>query len=166
MGYPGAGKTTTAEIIAKLTGARHLSSDHIRRELFPEVTDFTHFTQTQHDKLYAYIDAETERLLGGGKSVIYDANLNRYQHRVEKYAICERTHATALLCWIDTHPDTAKRRIKEGVGDPKRPNFGEIDEATFERLANVIENPHQDEPIVKIDGQTITSDIVRAALHL
>src|SRR5215207_7043841 len=93
FGYPGAGKTTTAEAIATLTGAVHLSSDKVRLELFPRPA----FSQAEHDALYKTLNLRTEELLRQGKDVVYDANLNRYQHRKEKYDICQQTGATPKL---------------------------------------------------------------------
>src|SRR5690554_6388520 len=106
FGYPGAGKTTTAEIIANLTGAVHLSSDKVRLELFPEPT----FSQSEHDQLYAELDRRTEALLREGRDVIYDANLNRREHRQEKYVIFRRAYATPQLIWVLSEREVARQR--------------------------------------------------------
>src|SRR5689334_4983914 len=95
FGYPGAGKTTVANIINEVTGAVHLSSDEVRLELFPEPI----YTQAEHDTVYATLDERAEAALREGKSVIYDANLNRFVHRMEKYTLCERAGARAVLFW-------------------------------------------------------------------
>lgn len=59
MGYPGAGKTTTAEVVEKLTGAVHLSSDKLRLQIAPQPT----FSTQEHDELYAKLNQMTEDLL-------------------------------------------------------------------------------------------------------
>ncbi len=41
LGYPGAGKTTTAKLIAELTGAVHLWADAERRRMF-DVPTYSH----------------------------------------------------------------------------------------------------------------------------
>jgi len=79
LGYPGAGKTTTAHILSELTGAVRLSSDDFRFAMFPQPT----FSNDEHATLYRTLDFVTEMLLANGVSVIYDANLNRYQHRAD-----------------------------------------------------------------------------------
>lgn len=161
LGYPGAGKTTTAKIVERLTGAVRLSSDEIRLELFPHPK----FSEDEHRKLYEHLDHETARLLRAGKSVIYDANLNRYQHRHDKYAICQELQANRQLLWIQTSQPISKDRATHHSRshlwkEAERP------EAMFDRLVGVFEEPHQDEPFVALDGTAITPDYVAQKLGL
>lgn len=161
LGYPGAGKTTIAKIIAEQTDAILLSSDAMRLEMFPEPT----FSQEEHDQLYAALDQKTIDLLESGLSVIYDANLNRYQHRLEKYDICDATNAIPVLVWVRTEKEIAKKRAMHESRDHLVPKT-ETAEAMFERIANVIEEPESDEPAVQIVGQNITPDVVKQKLDL
>jgi len=155
LGYPGAGKTTTAKAIAEITGAEHYSSDLIRTELFPHPT----FSQEEHDKLYAELDRRIEAALAAGKDVIYDANLNRLVHRQEKYDICKRTHAQSVLLWVKTPRELAKTRA---VHD-SRQHLWPKDEAPndmFERIAKVIEEPDQNEPFIEVDGTKVSPSYI------
>ncbi|HYF96946.1 MAG TPA: AAA family ATPase, partial [Patescibacteria group bacterium] len=86
LGYPGAGKTTVSEILARLTGAIHLNSDNLRLRAFNP----PQFNKSEHTSLYATLDYLSEIILKSGKSVIYDANLNKYEYRKEKYDICTK----------------------------------------------------------------------------
>ncbi len=161
LGYPGAGKTTTAEAMAELTGAVHLASDRIRLQKFPQ----PQFTPEEHQQLYAAIDKQTEDLLRSGKSVIYDANLNRYIHRQEKYDICQRTGARAILLWVRADQSLAKQRAtQEADSDPRRP-YGNLDVPTFDRLVNEIEPPLPSEPVIEIDGTKVTLEYVAERLR-
>jgi len=160
-GYPGAGKTTIASTISKLTGAVHLSSDKTRFELF----DTPAFTEEEHKKLYQTLDQETQSLLAEGKSVIYDANLNRYQHRAEKYAICDRLGVKAILVWVQTPRSLAKERATH----ESRAHFAPRDETLatmFDRVAGVIEPPREFENPIIIDGSNANPDVVARALSL
>lgn len=161
MGYPGAGKTTIAGIIAELTGAVLLSSDAVRMELFPEPT----FSQTEHDQLYTALDNKTLELLQTGQSVIYDANLNRRQHRQEKYDICTKTDAKPVLVWVRTAKDVSKERAVHDSRSHLVPQ-DETAEAMFDRIAHIIEEPHADEPVVQIIGEDVTPEIVKAKLNI
>lgn len=161
LGYPGAGKTTTAEIIHAQTGAIHLSSDKMRLEMFDRPT----FSADEHDKLYAALDAQTEQLLSEGKSVIYDANLNRYQHRQEKYEICEKSHAEPVLIWLQTPRALAKERAMHDSRKqliPKQETAADM----FERIADIIEEPTANEQAIALDGSNVTRESVASALHL
>jgi predicted kinase len=159
LGYPGAGKTTTAEIIHQLTGAVHMSSDKLRLELFSPPS----FSQTEHDALYKALDQRTEALLQEGKSVIYDANLNRYQHRKDKYDICIHTSANPVLVWVQTPKDIAKHRATE----TNRLHLVPRDETLsqmFDRIAGLIEKPVADESYIAIDGTNVTAEYIARQL--
>jgi len=159
FGYPGAGKTTAAEVISQLTGAVLLSSDKVRLELFPQPT----FSQLEHDALYLTLDARTEELLRAGKSVIYDANLNRYQHRKDKYDICRRTRAVPQLLWVQARRDLAKDRAVHESRQRLWP-AGETPDKMFDRIADIIEEPGPGEPYIAIDGTKVTSAYLQPLL--
>ncbi|HKR81970.1 MAG TPA: ATP-binding protein [Candidatus Saccharimonadales bacterium] len=156
LGYPGAGKTTTAKMIAEQTGAVRLSSDELRFMMFEQ----PHFTNDEHNTVYRTLDYLTELLLNHGVSVIYDANLNRFQHRQEKYAICERVGAEAVLLWLKTPRDLAKERALH----EDRSHFAPKDEtleSMFERITEVFEPPTETEHPIVLDGTHVTP----GALH-
>ncbi len=161
LGYPGAGKTTAAEHIARLTGAVLLTSDKIRLELFPNPT----FSPEEHAKLYAAIDRRTEQLLQGGSSVIYDANLNRYGHRKEKYNICDKTNAKPKLIWRQTPREIAKVRATDETRYHLIPS-NETAEHMFERIAGIIEPPRDDEHAIVLSGEDVTEQDIKTALGL
>lgn len=161
LGYPGAGKTTTAEIVAQQTGAVHLSSDKIRLHMFKE----PQFTPAEHSAVYGTIDYFTELLLASGISVIYDANLNRFMHRQQKYDICARTQAQAIVLWIQTPKQTARQRATElAHTDPHRRVFGNFAPEVFDRIATGIEKPKPEERVITMDGTKITPESVKQAL--
>lgn len=159
FGYPGAGKTTTAKLIHGLTGAAHLSSDEIRIELFPQPT----YSPAEHDAVYSELNKRTEALLQAGKNVIYDANLNRYQHRLEKYELCERAKAKPVLLWIKTSKELARERaVLRGHHHlvPKDETF----ESMFDRVTGVIEEPREDEPLYSLTGDPVDQHAVAEIL--
>ncbi len=161
IGYPGAGKTTTASVLHEITGAAHLSSDAMRSALFREPS----FSQAEHDELYRYLDTTTEELLKAGKDVIYDANLNRLQHRQDKYNICQRTGSQAVLLWLKTPRDMAKERASDVSRQHLWPP-DETPEQLFERIAGVIEEPGVNEPFIEIDGTKVTPAYIQEQLRL
>ncbi len=160
LGYPGAGKTTTAGLLSEVTGAVRLSSDEFRFRMFEKPT----FSQAEHDALYRTLDFITELLLGHGVSVIYDANLNHYEHRRDKYAICKRTQATPVLLWLQTPRELAKERaIHED-----RARFALQDESLevmFERITSVFEGPREGEAPISLDGTHVTQASLRQLLR-
>ncbi len=161
LGYPGAGKTTTAKVICDLTGAEHLSSDEVRLKLFPHPS----FSEAEHATLYHYLDKQTEELLAQGKDVVYDANLNRFRHRKEKYDICARLDAKPVLLWIQTPKELAKVRAAHNSRIHLWPQ-NETPQEMFERISRVIEEPHPDESYIVIDGTKVTLEYIREKLRL
>jgi predicted kinase len=159
FGYPGAGKTTAAEIIHKLTGAVHLSSDKARFDMFSQ----PNFDQREHDELYKALDQKTEQLLKDGQSVIYDANLNRLKHRQDKYDIGSQTGAKVVLLWVQTPKDIAKERASHLSRQHLWPP-NETSSKLFDRIAGLIEEPGANEPYVAIDGTKLDIEHIREEL--
>lgn len=159
LGLPGSGKTTTAQCIAEATGAVHLSSDSFRLHLFKDPT----FSQDEHDSVYRILDYMCELLLKSGTSVIYDANLNRYVHRSEKYALAKKTHASARLFLLQVHRDTAKER-RITAQHPRLVPKHENPHDMFERIADVFEPPKDDEHYTVLDGTKITKEYIQTFL--
>lgn len=152
MGLPGSGKTTAATKIASLTGAVHISSDNFRLSLFESPT----FSQDEHDALYKMLDYMCELLLKNGTSVVYDANLNRLQHRQEKYHLAKKLKVPTKLFWLQVHKDTAKKRRIETQHPGLVPRH-ETPHDMFERIAGVMEPPGKGEPFTALDGTKITN---------
>lgn len=159
LGLPGSGKTTAANAIATLTGAVHLNSDSFRLSLFDAPT----FSQAEHDSLYKMLDYMCELLLNSGTSVVYDANLNRLQHRTEKYVLAKKTGANVKLFLMGVHRDTAKKR-RIDTQHPGLVPLNEDPHAMFERIAEVFEAPKKNEPYTTLDGTKITNAYVKKFL--
>lgn len=160
LGYPGAGKTTTAKILQTITGAVHLNSDDIRFELFPQPT----FGQAEHDQLYAELNRRTAELLRQGKDVIYDANLNRKLHRQEKYDLCKTIPAQPVLLWVQTDKAVAKQRRIDDLQSHKLVPTHEDPSTMFERLVDVFEEPDGDETCIVIDGRRLNETYIKTLL--
>lgn len=161
FGLPGSGKTTAALEISNLTGAIHLSSDSYRLKLFGNPT----FSQEEHDTLYQKLDEECARLLKSGTSVVYDANLNRFEHRNEKYQLAKHVQADSKLLWLMVPKETAKQRRLATQSEDLVPD-GETSNTMFDRIAEVFEAPHKGESYIPLDGTKISRTYVARALGL
>ena len=162
MGLPGAGKTTTARVIEELTGAVRLSSDEARLMLWDEPD----FSEEEHQQLYDYLDDQTQHLLKAGKSVIYDANLNRYEHRQEKYELAHVLGVKTVLCWVKTPRELAKTRRIDEVQHHHLVTKNEDPASMFERIATILEEPVENENYIELDGTKITAEYVKTKLNL
>ncbi|MCW1907739.1 MAG: ATP-binding protein [Candidatus Saccharibacteria bacterium] len=166
LGYPGSGKTTTALELAKLTGAEMIWEDKERKEMFGRPT----FTHDENLTLHTSLNDRTASLLKSGKSVIYDTSFNGYADRERMYAIAELTGAKTILLWVVTDRETAKQRAtKDAASQPTRPLaqvIGDMDDETFNRLCNKLEEPHPHEKYMKLDGTKITSGYIKRELSI
>lgn len=164
LGYPGAGKTTVSEYIHMFTGAVHLNSDQFRLRMFK---DPLNVSDVEHENMYKIIDHITERTLRSGKSVIYDANLNRYEHRKEKYDIAKRVGANTKLIWVKTAKEEARKRATlDAEKHPDHRPFGNMDSEVFNRLTSQIEPPKNGEEVLEIIGDKISEQAIRQGLGL
>lgn len=163
LGIPGSGKTSVSEHIADATKAVHISSDQFRKHMFDNPENIT---EVEHDQIYSMLDYIAEQILKSGKSVIYDANLNRYIHRHEKYAICDKIGAKPQLVWVETDEEIARKRATEQADKhPQHRPFGNMRPETFKRLAAQMEEPRADEEAVIINGNDIDKTKIEKAIR-
>ncbi len=147
IGYPGAGKTTVAKIIAEMTGAVHLWSDHERHKLFGQPTH----TQTESVALYNSLNRRTGELLATGHSVIFDTNFNFYADRKKLRDIASRNAAETVVIWIIVSKQLAKDRAV--CVDYSRNGYAtQMTEQQFNSIVSKLEPPKKDEKVIKIDG--------------
>ena len=160
MGYPGAGKTTTAQTLHDLTGAEHLWADKIRQEMFGQPTH----GMDENLQLYEHINQEADRLLSEGKSVIFDTNFNFYKDRQKLRAIAAKHQAETVLLWVQAPKDLAKQRATKDAEHQASRIFGNMSDEVFERLSNHLEEPHEDEHPITVDGTKVSKDYLSSLL--
>jgi len=162
LGYPGAGKTTTAQVVVAVTGAEYLSSDETRLKLFPNPT----FSEAEHQAVYMNLDGQLADLMSRGRTIVYDANLNRYEHRQEKYRLAETHGYRTVLIWVQTERNLARQRRVEEADLKANERGGEDPAAMFERIVRAFEPPQPSEEYVVIDGTRVTKGYIIQQLGL
>jgi len=162
LGYPGAGKTTTAKIIHDLTGAEHLWADHVRREMYKTPT----YSHQENLHLYAHLNDTTDKLLSVGKSVIFDTNFNFYKDRRRLQEMAAKYGAKTVVFWIQAPKKLAKQRATIDAHLHKHTRIlGHMPEVDFERMATNLEPPHDDEVVITFDGAQVNEEVVRDKLQ-
>lgn len=161
VGFPGAGKSHVARLIAERTGAVHLWADIVRQRMFEKPCH----SHTESKQLYDRLNAETRELLINGTSVIFDTNFNYYDDRRLLRSIAEDTNARTVLIWVTTPKLVAHSRA---VHAPETRNgyTVNITAGDFKRMVGNLQAPHADEQAVKIDGTDLRPEDVYQALNI
>lgn len=156
LGYPGAGKTTVAQLIAERTGAVHLWSDLERHKMFDDPSH----DEAESRQLYEQLNQRTEDLLADGKSVVFDTSFNYRRDRDLLRKIAARHGAEAVVVWLTTAPATAKDRAVHANVVRNGYDFN-MTGTEFDRIAEHLEPPTEDEKVIKIDGTQSNRDSIR-----
>ena len=162
VGYPGAGKTTLAKIIAEATGAVHIWADKERHQMFKTPTH----SHAESRKLYDHLNNIAAKLLAQGKSAIFDTNFNFYKDREHLRRIALKNGAETVLIWVTTPKELAQRRSVEHSHEQETRVWGNMPLADFQRLSGHLQPPHEDEQPITIDGTHIDPETVKQQLGL
>jgi predicted kinase len=161
IGYPGAGKTTIAKLIAETTGAKHIWADVVRHKLFPKPTH----SKEESDELYKQLNEATDYLLSRGKSVVFDTNFNRLADRKHLRKIAKNQNAETQIIWVTTSEKIAKERA---VKSHKSRNLYDMNmsEERFNTIVSKLEPPLKSEPVIKIDDGRLNKGDIKKLLKL
>jgi predicted kinase len=159
IGYPGAGKTTVAKIIAETTGAAHLWSDQERHKLFGQPTH----SRQESLQLYDELNRRAGELLAAGRSVVFDTNFNFYADRQKLRDIAVRHGAETVVIWITVPQEVAKTRAVHATYSRNGYSAG-MTEEQFDAIVAKLEPPAKDEKVIKIDGAKLDRPTVVALL--
>lgn len=162
VGYPGAGKTTAAKAIQKLTGAVHLWADHERRERFGQ----PRHTEQESLELYDGLNRRTEQYLGQGKDVVFDTSFRFRRDRDHLRQIAENQDARSRVLWVQVPRELAQERAITQDEQNHTRVLGRMPIEAFNRMADSLEEPAPDENPVVLDGTKITPEYVKKALDL
>ncbi len=159
VGYPGAGKTTVAQIVAQATGGVHLWADQERHKRFGEATH----TVAESSELYRQLNDETAQLLSEGKTVIFDTNFNFFADRENLRRIATKHGAVTRLIWVTTPEQLAKDRA---TAQTRNGYNSKMSLEQFSSITSKLEVPSDDELPYIIDGTLIDKTALLKDLDL
>ena len=162
MGFPGAGKSHCARLLAARLEAAHVASDQLRAELFVAPS----YAPQENAAVFRIVDAVVGRLLEEGHRVIVDAtNLRRAQRRSVAALARARGIPVAPVLVTANEADVLARlaaRMRERAADDR----SDADERIYAAMrARGFEEP--DEPyLVLRNGADLEREIERVAREL
>ena len=160
LGYPGSGKTTTAKLIADLTGAIHVWADVERVRQFGRPTHH----EEESLELYQRLNAEVESLLAQGFSVVFDTSFNHRSDRDLMREIARRQQADVRIIQLDTPLELAASRALSSDHADDNQHLDTMTPELFARVAGNLEPPMPDEEPLILDGTQITREYVAEKL--
>ncbi len=119
-GLPGSGKSTLARALARRMGAAVISSDVVRKRLFPRPA----YSEEEKKMVYDEMARLCGAALAKGRYVVADATFYRRGERERFAAIAERegTAARFILCTLPQE-ETERRLRRRRKGGPSDADF-------------------------------------------
>jgi predicted kinase len=120
-GLVGTGKSTVGKMIAKRIGAVMLSTDVIRRELFPKRT----YSKEESRRTYEEMLERAAKLLSKNKSVILDATFSKEDYRNEAKDIARKTKSGWQVVELTCDPKVIRERFsaRKKTSDPSEATY-------------------------------------------
>ncbi|HEY8999299.1 MAG TPA: AAA family ATPase [Candidatus Saccharimonadales bacterium] len=162
LGVPGAGKTTTAKLLAEASGAAHVWADRERLQRFGRPP----YSHQENMALYGDLNRTALKLIASGTSVVYDTAFNLRADRQLLRGMAGRHNARTVIIWVVAPKDVAQKRATTAAHDPAtRPQGGEMSIEDFIRLSRKLEPPEDGEEVIVVDGLNITREVVDGLLR-
>lgn len=162
VGYPGSGKTTAAEIICRLTGAKHIWADRERQRMFGRPTH----SLTESGELYKALNLKTKKYLIAGQDVVFDTNFNYRKDRQRLSKIADATGANTVIIQMVTPEALARERAMAWAHADRNGMHREMSQATFERIVNHRQPLANEITPIRLDGRDLSEATVKKALGL
>jgi len=161
MGFPGAGKTHCARLLAVRLGAAHVATDHLRSRLFIAAS----YADEENRAVFTVAEALVEELLVEGHVVVLDATnlVARYRAPMESVA---RRHGVAVRHVLVVADDAdARARLAARVVARADGDHSDADVAVYERMR--VRGFEPPEHFVELrNGADLASEIERVAADL
>jgi hypothetical protein len=154
-GLPGSGKTTFAHALAAASGAVHVESDAIRRELVAK----PEYTPREHERVFAEVERRVMRALAARLPVVVDATNLKAQHRVRYYELAADAHVPVVAIRLTAPYATLRARVTGG-----RDGHSQADATVLRNMRGAEERFGT--PLLVVDTRFDTGPSVRAALEL
>lgn len=152
-GLPGTGKSSVGRMIAARTKGVLLSTDVIRRELFPKRRTFS---KSESSRTYQEMYERAERLLSKRKKVILDATFLKEDYRDQAKAIARSAGVPWKVVEVTCDPKVIRDRFsaRKKTTDPSEATY-----LTYLRFRKWYERPSDRH--ITVDNSGTPNDTAR-----
>ncbi len=149
LGFLGSGKSYVSKWLAPHTGSVLFRVDPLRWQMFGEDRPELYIPENK-----ALVNNATQYAVGqvlesGLANAITDANHNQRSVRDRVRGIAKKHNALGIMVWVQTPLEIAKERTIERE---KTEGHKLMEEGLVEKMANLLEEPDDDELVIHIDG--------------
>lgn len=162
VGYPGSGKTTAAELICKITGAKHIWADRERQQMFGRPTH----SLSESGELYKALNLKTKHLLQAGHDVVFDTNFNYRADRERLRKIAENAGAKTVIIQMTTPEALARERALAWNHADRNGMHREMSNETFDRIVKHRQALANETTPVRLDGRNLSEESIKKALGI
>lgn len=155
-GLPGTGKTSIARAFAALSGARHLNSDALRRELGL----MGHYRPEDKERVYQTLLLRAREALLRGETVVIDSTFYKESIRAPFRALARDCGSD--LRWVEVTASEAS--LRERLSHP-RPD-SEADFGVYEKIRDQFEPLQEDRLSIDTDDETPESAALKIRQYL
>jgi len=161
MGFPGAGKTHCARLLAARLGAAHVATDQLRNRLFIAAS----YADEENRAVFSLAEAIVDELLTEGHVVVFDATNLVALHRAPMETVASRQGATLLHVLVVADDADARARLAARAVARSDGDHSDADVEVYEKMRRRgFEAP---ERFVQLrSGPDVASEIERIAAAL
>lgn len=147
-GFPGAGKTTFAQLLAAEMNVAHLQQDRLSHELYGKNDE------TTDGDARGMLNYMMREFMRAGVSVVYDADVHTIAERRKLRDEARKLKAIPMLVWLQVDPETAFMRGAKR--DRRKTEDHYVKEYTpdeYKKILQRMQNPEEREDYVVISGK-------------
>jgi len=129
-GLPGTGKSYISRKLAERLPCVILSSDTMRRVLFPSPV----FNAGENQRLFAALHILIEDLLRKNVAILLDATNLVERHRERLYCIIDRLRVKIIILRVEAPPEVVQERLQARMADNAPPDSSDADFGVYLRM--------------------------------
>jgi predicted kinase len=161
MGFPAAGKTHCARLLAARLGAAHVATDHLRSRLFIAPS----YADEENRAVFTLAEALVDELLGEGHIVVVDATNLIARYRAPMEGLASRRGVRLLHVLVVADDAEARARLAARLVDRADGDHSDADVSVYERMRlRGFEAPERF--VELLNGPDLASEIERIAASL